>query len=915
MTLRHVPLFLVIAACGGGGSSLKGTVTVEGGSAANVPVALYGPVSTVTLTGESGSFTANNLPDGRYLVRATVRGALVEELSAPVVLSGGKQDVEPTLAFKQRPALGKLSGRVTVENGSAANVTVFFHGAQSGAATTAMDGTFTSGELPDGAYVVHAVVRGAEVEDVTATTKLASGRQEGDVTLAFRLPARSQVSGRVVFLDGSDASNLTVILGGSTFLGARTGAMGAFSFPSVPAGAATLSVEAADTREGRVSVGVAVSGAMVDVGELRLTPVARVGGTVTSGGMPVAGALVRVAGTGAAATTNAAGRFDFVGLAVGDTAFTAELGTQTGTAMARLTRGANADVMVTVTAAPPPPTGTVSGVVSFTSPQGPTLITVAAEGTTATARPGQNGAFSLQVPPGAWDITATAPHHPKQLLGRVLVSAGQTVTLVPGQALSFFEPIFRSQTTFTSLSVLANASTQPWVALQLTDASGTKLLLVHARTREVRVIAWGAPGITVFSPSARYVAYSLQNQIFTYEIATGQTRLIGPISGTSSLIFSTDESVLFIWRISYLERVTLSSGQLTRFPATGLASLYLHTNDRILVREQATNDVTLVEPATATPVFSSVVFVTAQPTPIAITGCVAPSSTCTLRVLAPTSRTPVAVPGLFPDSPGVIPTSPGDYPLVTFGPASVVIRASDGTVFPLPSNSSGFTFSPAGTRFAYSTPGGQNSLREDTLPPSTSPPAPVAQSLSGFSFQYYAPTRLLAYDAGGRRVIDVRSGMPTIDPDVDPTSLVFLTGMMVWRAPTAAKWRVIVGDEPTADLDAPITTSPTTFAVRAGMPVTEFGVVGFDPTWVYVVDGRTNTVRRQFGGTFFGTARSGSADFFTGLWAGQSMILNAETGQLIDADTRRFTLSVSTFTAGTRVFINTVGNELWMGVL
>lgn len=911
MTLRHVPLVLFITACGGGGSPLKGTVTVEGGSAANVPVAVYGPVSTVALTGDNGAFVAPNLPDGAYLVRAIVRGALVEEVSAPVQLSGGKQNVEPVLAFKQKAAPGKLTGRVTVENGSAANVTVFFHGPQSGAATTMADGSFTSSELPDGAYVVHAVVRGAEVEDVTATTKLASGRQEGDVTLAFRLPATSQVSGRVVFSDGSDASNLTVILGGSTFLGARTAAMGAFSFTGVPAGAATLSVEVADTREGRVSVGVAVSGAMVDVGELRLTPVARVGGTVTSGGTPVAGALVRVAGTGAAATTNAAGRFDFVGLGVGDTAFTAELGAQTGTATARLTRGANGDVMVTLTAAPPPPTGTVTGVVGFGTLQTPTVITVAAEGTMATARPGQNGAFSLQVPQGTWDITATAPHHPKQVLGRVQVTNGGTVNL-PGQVLSFFEPIFDNQATITGLGVLSVVAGQPWMVVQVVDVLRARNLLVNSRTKEVRTLAYGAVSTIVFSPNARYVTYALSNQLFTYEIPTGQTRAWGALNA-ASVHFSTDESVMFLNRGTFLERVTLASAQSTRFPATGTANVLFHTNDRFLVRDSSTNDVTLVEPTTATALFTNVVSLFVSPTVMALTGCVPPSMTCTLRVVAPAGRTSSLVAGTFPSFLNTVVSSPPDYPLVTFGTTSMMVRASDGTVFPLPTTSQNFAFNHLGTRMAFTTTV-PSTTREDVIPPPASPNLVV--STSNTQFYYFTPTRLVGFEGTTRRLFEVRNGVTTFDADIDASSPSVLNGMAVWRTTSTLKWKAIVGDEPAIELDVPSSTGLTYFTFRPGLPVTEFGVLGFDTASAYLIDGRTNTVRRQPGGLLVSGFRNRNTEFFSGPWApGTEVVMNAESGQLIEFREARFSGLTGVLTSDQRLQLGWLGSTLWLGAL
>ncbi|MBL8918396.1 MAG: hypothetical protein JNJ54_06015 [Myxococcaceae bacterium] len=909
MTFRHIPLLFVLAGCGGGGSTLKGTVTVEGGSAANVPVAVYGPVSTVALTGDNGAFAANNLPDGAYLVRAIVRGAVVEELSAPVQLSGGKQNVEPVLAFKQKPAPGKLTGRVTVENGSAANVTVFFHGPQSGAATTMADGSFTSSELVDGAYVVHAVVRGAEVEDATASTRLASGRQEGDVTLAFRLPATSQVSGRVVFTDGSDASNLTVVLGGSTFLGARTGAMGAFSFTGVPAGAATVSVEVADTREGRVSLGVAVSGAMVDVGELRLTPVARVGGTVTAGGMPVGGALVRVAGTGAAATTNAAGRFDFVGLGVGDSTFTAELGAQTGTAMARLTRGANADVMVTLTAAPPPPTGTITGVVGFGSPQSPTLITVAAEGTMATARPGPNGAFSLQAPVGTWDITATAPHHPKLLLGRVQVTDGRTTSL-PGQVLSFYEPIFDNQATITGLTPLAGVAGQPWVAVQVSDVLRTRNLLVNARTKEIRMLAYGGLSTVVFSPNARYVAYSLANQLFTYEIPTGQTRAWGATNG-AFVQFSTDESVMFVLR-SWLERITLSSAQVARFPPMTTGTLSVHTNDRILVRDNMTNDVTLVEPTTATALFTNVAGLFTTPTVMALTGCTPPSASCSLRVVAPAGRTSSLVAGFFPSALSVLASSPPDYPLVTFGTTSMMIRASDGTVFPLPANSQNFTFNQLGTRMAFTTTV-PSTTREDVVPPPATPNLVVSTSNS--QFQYFTPTRLVGFESTTRRMLEVRSGVTTFDADVDGNPPVIAPALAAWRATSTMKWKVIVGDEPAIEVDVPSSTAPGFLANRAGLPVTEFGVIGFEGSSSYLIDGRTNTVRRQLGGPLVTAFRNRNTEFFSGSWSGNEVVMNAETGQLIDFRDPRLANTTSLSAPDNRLQLGSLGGTLWLGVL
>jgi hypothetical protein len=82
---------VLLAACGGGGT-LTGTVTVQGGSAANIAVFVYGAVSTAAVTNAEGRFEARGLPDGDYSVVAKVRGADVEELAVLVKMTGGRPE-------------------------------------------------------------------------------------------------------------------------------------------------------------------------------------------------------------------------------------------------------------------------------------------------------------------------------------------------------------------------------------------------------------------------------------------------------------------------------------------------------------------------------------------------------------------------------------------------------------------------------------------------------------------------------------------------------------------------------------------------------------------------------------------------------------------------------------------------------
>jgi hypothetical protein len=898
MTLRARLVTLTafgLLGCGSSGS-LTGKVTVEGGSAANVAVFIYGPQSVAAVTKEDGTFAASGLPDGQYVVRGLVRGAEVEEVSVPAKVTGGKAESEPTLAFKFRPVVapGKIVGRVTVENGAASGITVFIAGPQSSVATTGADGSFTSGELPDGQYAVRAMVRGAAVEEVTALAKLTAGKLDAEPVLAFALPPVTTVTGKVAFSDASDAGSLTVSLTGEVSRATRTDGAGTFTFAGVPAGAYIAAVEAPDTREGRVGLGVAVSGATQDVGELRLTPVGRVGGVVTASSMPVSGATVVVSGSGLSATTNAAGRFEFVQVPTGDVTVVARTSSpsRAGSVTQRLARGANMDVAITLT--DDARTGTVSGVVTFTGPQSPTIITVSATGTTATTSVGVNGAFSLTVPAGTVEVVATAPMHPRQVLGQVVVGSGQTVTL-PGAVLSWYSPLWSSGNwPISSVNVSAVSATQPWVLLASNDNQTTRNLLVNTVTRDVRLVALGTVNAPVFSSAAKYLAFGFAGQVMTYEIATGQLRSRG-VSG-NSFDFSTDETVLFIERSTFLERITLSTSMSARFPSIGTSNAIVrHTADRWLVRESTSSDVQLVEPTQVTPsLFMNAAVLTGFPTPMALTQC--GPSTCTLRVVAPAAQVSRVVVGAFPQTGTLTGIGTGDFAIVAnlATMTQFVVRTSDGALYPLPSGASQFAFSPSGTRFAYLTGNGFTgfALREDTLPPTTGTPASIA---TGFTipFAYFSPTRLVAVEqTGARRIIDVRNGTVTVDTDaLSSPATVFTPGLVVWPVSSTSKWKAIVGDKAPIEIDlSPTATSVQSLTARPGEPATEYGAVSFDAASAWVIDGRQLTARRVIVGQTSGSSaeRSGMNEVYSVLRGGISGLVMFSNDQVFERLEPRF---------------------------
>lgn len=762
---------------------------------------------------------------------------------------------------------GTLTGTVTVAGGSAANIAVFAYGPTSTAAVTNAEGRFEARGLADGDYSVVAKVRGADVEEVAVPVKMVGGKPETEPTLAFTMSSGT-VTGKLVFADNSDASNVSVTLTGAASRGTRTGGDGSFSFEKVPAGAYVVSVDLVDTREKRASVGVAVSGGSQDVGEVRMTPVGRIGGTVTLNGAPAGGVAVAVAGSPLVATSDALGRFDFPEVPTGDATFVATGGTQnqlSATASTRVTRGANPDLALAL-GDNQARRGTVQGAVTFAGAQSPTIITVSAAGALTTATPAANGRFSLMVPEGDWDIVADAPFHPRQVLGRARVVAGQT-TVLEGAQLSWYLPIYSTSATLNSVVTLGSSANHPWVVFRTSESSGLRSFLFNTETYDVRVLANTTTSNVRFSPNAKYLGFQLSGELLLYEIATGAITTWG--TGISTYDFSSDETVLFAVRGSALERINLASGATTRFPSTGSAAgIYEHTNDRWLVRESS-NDVMLVEPTIETAqVFTQVSTMTTYPTPWALTAC---GTSCTLKVLPYASRVAQTVGRSFSPGTNVL-TSPADYPSFLDVSTYVIVQASNGNYTALPTGTNRLQFSPDGKRYAFQTVvAGNTTIREEALPP-TSNPAVMAQSSSGFSTAYMSNSRFVALEQGApRRIFDGKATgngalNVTIDSDVDQTLSPLLNPpLLVWAKASTMKWRAFIGDKASLTIDVPTTEIPGPNGVRslAGTEApTDYAAVSFDSITTWIVDEKLGQVRRYPGGYGYAADRSGNADFF-----------------------------------------------------
>ncbi len=774
---------------------------------------------------------------------------------------------------------GVISGRVNVEGGGAGNLTVFFFGPQSGAGVTRDDGTFSLTGLPDGAYVLRATVRGAEVEEQSVATVVTNGAASPEPQLTFRV-ANAKLSGRVVFADGSDAANVSVTAVGEQTRATVTVSGGAFSLEGLKSGAYLVTAEARDTREGRVSVGAAAAGA-TEVGELRLTPVGRLQGLVTESGMPVAGVQVTVPGTSVSALTDAAGAFELTMVPTGAQTLLARVGSspfvKSATQMVTVVRGENPALLVALTAEPPR-TGTVTGVVTFRGNRSPRDIVVSVEGAGVTATPQLNGAYSLAVPVGAWDIVASAPMHPKMVLGRVLVTEGQSVAL-PGAELSWYRPVWRSNGQVTTVVGLPSIDAHPW-ALVLFREPEVRLALLNVQTFEFRILAVGVNFASEARISSRgkYAAWFINSTTFLYEVATGQvTAFPTPMTAAATPLvqraeFSTDESVLFVQRSNRtLTRIPLASpASAVTFPAAGSAvAIDAQSFDRWFVREGS--EARLVTPTTdVAQIFTNISQFSLTPTAWALTDCVG-GLTCTLRVVGPTATAAVAVAGVSPNVGGISAftggnlESRGDYPCFNAGGSAFCARATDGTRYPLPAVPSQFKLNAAGDRVIMVFPGGSGTaVREEAMPPSSGTSS-AASSTFGYSAHWVSPTRGIAYETGGtpRALLDFKAGVLSTDNDLGTQGVTVTGPLVVYPKASTTRWQAFLGDKPTRAVPVATTRPVTMSSARffgGTETVTDYGTVSFDTTTSYVIDERAMTVRNLALGRGTQGLRSGAVE-------------------------------------------------------
>ena len=305
--------------------SISGTVTDSVTSAAisGAIVTCTGtPTCTGTTTAANGTYTLNNLAPGTYTVQVSAANYAMQ--SNPDTVTTG---AAPPDNFNLVPNTGTISGTVTdsVTNADLSGASVTCTGTPSctaAATTTATNGSYSLGNLTEGAYQVTVSLASYATQTIGVTVG-----PGGTPTQNFALvPNQGSIAGQV-----SDSTTSSILIQGASVTCTGTPACAAAATTTASDGTYTLS----NLTEGAYQVTVSASGYATSTqpfsvgpgqgvtgANFALTPATgSITGTVTDlqTGLPIDGASVTCTGTPTCtgATTGADGKYTLSNLVPG----------------------------------------------------------------------------------------------------------------------------------------------------------------------------------------------------------------------------------------------------------------------------------------------------------------------------------------------------------------------------------------------------------------------------------------------------------------------------------------------------------------------------------------------------------------------------------------------------------------------
>lgn len=690
-------------------------------------------------------------------------------------------------------------------------------------------------------------------------------------------PQSGTISGKVTFADGSEANGLSVLLLGPVGKRVETAAGGAYSFDKLPQGVYLVSVEAGDSREGKLSFGTESDGAkMISVPDLVFHAVGTLTGKVNNAAGAVAGATVYLSGSDKVAFTDSMGSYTFSDVPAGEYALVAKSSgalPQTATAdKVKVKRGKN-EAMPLVLANDLGFTGKLEGRVALFNGSSPKDVKVSVADVVAMTD--DNGFFSMTLPPGDYAPLAELAGYPKQSLGLATVRGGFTTTL-PVKTLSLFKAFpWESRINSASFAAVSESDTVVMTVSVSTDYS-TEQYFLNAATLERRLFFLGFGSSVTLSKNGKWGAYvpSSARGVVAVNSVTGQTHSIGSGFVSAGPVISNDESTLMFYvgaPQNQLVRLDLNTGTVTTFPA--FSGSMFQTNERFLATSTnlAPFDVQLITPTSATTVFNNMqslvgtayTSITGNLTGPQVAYAYTCAAACSVQVLGAAAPNSSQVTAVIPLAPFAISGSVKDWLGLQWNgitPGRILVKVSDGTNTTLPATAYQLLFNETLARVVtYSTGGLGYDVREDVVPPNptstvhfTTPTPPNGAWLS--------PARFMVFGTGPTKRLEIKAGVPaTGDPDVtiDATmqSPLFFPPGVLWVKASTMKRQAAVYDSPT-DLLPEVLGSNSSgglsgLGARTAVLTPTLGKFAAfsDSTSLFVLDGDKNEVRKVGAGT------------------------------------------------------------------
>jgi inhibitor of cysteine peptidase len=299
---------------------ISGTVTSAGGGAMQgVTVSLSGLNTASTTTDANGYYSFQVTENGNYAVAASKAGYSFTPSSLSVTLDSadvpGRDFTADTYS---------ISGTIMAGGAALSGVTVTLSGTASATATTDSDGYYSFPVTLKGVYVVTPSKTGYSFSVTSTSATIGTS----DVTGLDFTAVTYSISGTVTS-GGSALAGVTVSLSGASTGSATTAADGSYRFTGLLNGNYTVTPALNGYSFIPSSISATVSNADVAGGNFTGTVVSTtysISGTITSGGTPLAGAIVVLSGAAAnAAMTDTGGNYSFTGLSNGNYTVTATL--------------------------------------------------------------------------------------------------------------------------------------------------------------------------------------------------------------------------------------------------------------------------------------------------------------------------------------------------------------------------------------------------------------------------------------------------------------------------------------------------------------------------------------------------------------------------------------------------------------